>query len=273
MQNYKHSLILLFLSICFFACEEDALELTPGNLSVLNYGDTVQLTANIDVDWKLMPEGLANISAEGLLIAGDSSGSFVLQAVSKGDETNRVEQDVFVSNRAESLNTLLEGGNIIYLRHAIARTGNDLFNLGPEGWHLSCSSDTARQLSPEGFVQAQELGDAFKRLEIPLEDTIYVSEYCRCIQTVEELGLDKPFVTEKDITFFVYDESQRHAKTQAFINSFTPTDKNVLLVAHSFGPGSTYQQPQQGYSVIFKKGNSEPEFQTVIRDDEFILLK
>jgi len=273
MQNYKHSLIILFISLCFFACEEEALEVNPAKLPVLNYGDTIQLTANVDVDWKLIPEGLASISAEGVLIAGDRSGSFVLEAVSKGDDSNRVEQDVFVSDRAESINPLLEGGNIIYLRHAIARTGNDLFNLGPEGWHLSCSSDTARQLSPEGFVQAQELGEAFKRLEIPFEDTIYVSEYCRCIQTVEELALDLPFVTEKDITFFVYDENQRHPKTQAFINSFSPTDKNVLIVAHSFGPGSTYQQPQQGYSVIFKKGNTEPEFQTVIRDDEFILLK
>ncbi|MDW3650561.1 MAG: histidine phosphatase family protein [Bacteroidia bacterium] len=273
MQNYKHSLFLLFLSICFFACEEDALELNPGQIPVLNFGDSIQLSANMDVDWKLLPEGLASISAEGLLIAGDSSGSIVLEVVSKGDETNRIEQNVFISNRAESINPLLAGGHIIYLRHAIARTGNDLFNLGPNGWHLSCSSDTARQLSPSGFVQAQELGEAFRKLEIPLADTIYVSEYCRCIQTVEELALDKPYVTEKDITFFVYEETERHAKTQAFINSFTPGDKNVLIVSHSFGPGSTYQQPQQGYSVIFKKGNTEPEFQTVIRDDEFILLK
>ena len=273
MQNYKHSLILLILSLCFFACEEDALEVSPAKIPVLDYGDTLQLSANMDVDWKLMPEGLASISPEGLLIAGDSSGSFVVEAVSKGDDSNRLEQDAFVSNRAEDINPLLSGGNIIYLRHAIARTGNDLFDQGPEGWHLSCSSDTARQLSPNGYVQAQELGEAFKRLEIPLEDTIYVSEYCRCIQTVEEMALDLPFVTEKDITFFVYDENQRHPKTQAFINSFSPTDKNVLIVAHSFGPGSTYQQPQQGYSVIFKKGNTEPEFQTVIRDDEFILLK
>ena len=266
--------LFLVLSIFLFSCEEDAVVISPGKIPVLNIGDTLEFSANVEVDWILSDGNAGSIDASGILIAGDTVGAYVLEAVSKMDETNRQEVNIFISNRFEDLNTLLTGGNVIYLRHAIAREGNDLFDLGPPDWHRSCDSDTARQLStPAGYVQAQELGEAFRKLEIPFEDTIYVSEYCRCIQTVEELALDLPVVQVPEITFYVYDEMLRHEKTQAFINSFTPTDKNVLIVSHSFGPGNTYQQPEQGYSVIFRKGIVEPEFVTVIRDDEFIDFK
>ncbi|MEM6800631.1 MAG: hypothetical protein AAF696_04455 [Bacteroidota bacterium] len=277
MQQIKHFTkflpFLLGISLLFCSCEEEMLELSPEQISILNYGDSIQLSANLDVDWILSDSTAGSISAEGLFRAGNTSGSYLLEAVNKANPDDRIERKIFVSNRADDLNPLLDGGHIIYLRHAIARTGSDLFDRGPEGWHLSCSSDTARQLSPEGFTQAQDLGASFRNLEIPLEDTVYVSEYCRCIQTVEELEMDIPFITSKDITFFVYGEQSRHTKTLAFINSFSPAEKNVLLVSHSFGPGNTYPQPQQGYAAIFRKGPGEPEFVALIRDDEFILLK
>lgn len=261
---------LLFL----FSCEEDAIEISPGKIPIFNVGDTLEFSANIEVDWILSDENAGTIDASGVFVAGDTVGSYVLEAVSKMEESNRQEVNIFISNRSEDLNNLLTGGYVIYLRHAIAREGSDLFDRGPVDWHRSCDSDTARQLStPTGYIQAQELGEAFRKLQIPIEDTIYVSEYCRCIQTVEELALDLPMVQREEITFYVYDENLRHANTQAFINSFSPTDKNVLMVSHSFGPGNTYQQPEQGYSVIFRKGNTAPEFVTVIRDDEFIEFK
>lgn len=277
MPQHKQSARLLFLifmgSLALLSCEEDALEVSPGSIHVFNFGDSLQFSANLDVAWNLSTDIAGNISTEGLFVAGDSVGAYTLEVVSKKDETNRQTLKLFVSNRSEDIKSLLTGGNVMYLRHAVARVGGDLFDLGPDNWHRSCSADTARQISPEGYVQAQEIGQAFRNLEIPFEDTVYVSEYCRCIQTVEELELELAVKTQEEITFYVYNEAERHAKTQAFINSFTPTDKNVLIVSHSFGVGNTYQQPEQGYTVVFQKGNTEPVFKTIIRDDEFTQLK
>jgi phosphohistidine phosphatase SixA len=250
---------------------EPAVEISPATFSILDYNSEQQLSANIPVTWSLSDPKAGEIDLEGTYTTGDSSGRFLLIATSQEDSTNRDSISVRVSNRADILNDLLGGGYVIYLRHAIATVGNDQFDISPK-WHLSCNSDTARQLSPEGILQAEQLGEAFKSLEIPLADTIYSSEFCRCIQTPELMDLGLPIVTEPAITFYVYDELLRHEATKAFMDAFDPGDKNVLLSSHSFAPGGDYPAVSQGYAAIFQP-QSGPTFITIIRDDELILLK
>ena len=270
----KRLIYIYFTAMIFFACREEPLQITPGQLAtILDFGETVNLTTNLDADWAWTEASGGEISSTGMLTAGDSSGVFVLEAISKSDDSNRASIQIRVSNRAADLNPLLTGGHVIYLRHAIAKEGEDLFDNGPAGWHKSCETSTARQLSPEGRTQAEALGHAFKSLEIPFADTVYVSEFCRCIQTVELLDLGLPMVTRQEITFYVYNDTLRHDRTKALIDQFPITDKNILLVSHSFGPGSDYPQVQQGYTAIFTGGNSGPTFKSIIRDDEWIALE
>ena len=272
----KNTAKLLFGILIFilFSCKEDPLQITPEELpTILDYNETVNLSTNLDADWVWTEASGGEISNTGVLTIGDSSGVFVLEAISKSDESNRASIQIRVSNRAQDLNPLLSGGHVIYLRHAIAKEGEDLFDNGPEGWHKSCEESIARQLSPEGRTQAQALGRTFISLGIPFADTVYVSEFCRCIQTVELLDLGLAMATREEITYYVYDDNLRHERTKTLIDQFPVTDKNLLIVSHSFGPGSDYPQVQQGYTAIFTGGNTGPTFKSIIRDDEWIVLE
>ncbi|MEO0472590.1 MAG: histidine phosphatase family protein [Bacteroidota bacterium] len=274
----KQKLIYLIgLLVCFAACKQEPplpeLMLTAQPNEVLAHDTSFQFVANRPVSWQLSDSSLATISSDGLLETKTSSGVVYLHiATTETDQPiSRDTIAIRISSRAPELNKLRKGGAVIYLRHAIATVGSDQFNVAP-GWHLSCNSDTARQLAPDGRIQAQELGAAFKALEIPISQ-IYVSEYCRCIQTVEEMGLELPYQTEEAITYYVYDEAQRHPNTLAFINQLVPGDQNILVVSHSWGQGSFLPGIAQGFSATFVPGSgAEPDYRTMLRDDEWRVL-
>ena len=280
VRTKKIKLSLIALLFCFAACKQEPpipdLTLTASPTEILSHDDSFQFAANRSVRWTMRDTSLATISSSGLLTTKSNSGvAYVLVEATEANgqgSTDTLSFAVRISNRAPELNKLRQGGAVIYLRHAIANVGSDQFNIA-EGWHRSCDSDTARQLAPDGRIQAQELGAAFKALEIPIAETIYVSEYCRCIQTVEEMNLELPFETEQAITYYVYDELQRHPNTLAFINTLVPGDKNILVVSHSWGQGSILPSISQGFSATFvpTTGN-EPDYRTMLRDDEWRVL-
>ena len=271
----RELLILCLISLVILSCKKNPAEpkviISPQSPEIFSLNTTGDFSANLPVDWTFSHTNAGNVDASGTFVAGDSSGHFTLIATSQEDETNSDTVHIRISNRADILNEILGGGYVIYLRHAIARVGADSFDIKPN-WHLTCNSDTARQLSPEGITQAEQLGEAFKNLGIPLTDTIYSSEFCRCIRTPEIMDLDKTIVQEKAITYYVYGENERHQKTKAFIDGLNPGEKNILLSSHSFGPGSDYPQVEQGYAAIFR-AQSGPTFITIITDHEFIELR
>ncbi|MEL6671716.1 MAG: histidine phosphatase family protein [Bacteroidota bacterium] len=272
--NISRFVVLWVCGLALLAgCKEETLVISPEEMLILGQGESIQLQTNVEASFRLINDRGGSISAEGLFTAGDSSGVFTVEATSTRNANNQASMLIRVSNRADIIKDVLDGGHVIYMRHAIARVGKDLFDDGPDGWHLSCNTDTARQLSPEGIVQAQELGEVWRELGLPLEDTLYTSEFCRCIQTVEYLAYDQPMKTVPAVTFWVYNEFGRHDDTKAFIDQFPVTDKNHLVVSHSFGPGSDYPQVEQGYTAIFTGGQSGPTFLTIVRDDEWLALK
>ena len=277
MLNNRFGSFLIFICCCAISmqsCKEAPVQISPEVLSILEYAEEVQLETNLDVRWEISDPNAGTISNQGKLKAGDSAGVFTLMAISKSDDTNQASITFRVSPKAEHFNALLQGGHVIYLRHAIAARGSDQLSSGAPGWHLSCDESIARQISePQGVDQAKALGEAFKSLRIPLSDTIYTSEYCRCIQTAELMDLGKARRTDSAVTYYVYDENLRHQRTKAFIDAFPVSDKNVLVVSHSFGAGSDYPQVSQGYSAVFIPGGTGPTFVTILTDEDWIMLK
>jgi len=78
---------------------------------------------------------------------------------------------------ARLLAELREGGYVIFFRHA----ATDLSTPDAEEPDLrDCS--TQRNLTPEGRRQAREIGEAFRRLDIPA-GPVLASPYCRARQT------------------------------------------------------------------------------------------
>jgi broad specificity phosphatase PhoE len=124
--------------------------------------------------------------------------------------------------------TLREGGYVVYLRHAITdRSKEDDPVLDLE----DCT--TQRNLSDEGREQSHEIGDAFRRLSIPI-DTVYSSEYCRTRDTAElAFGAyeDEPVLTgfpeRSDPTF-----AQRVRQTEELLARAPGPGQNTVLVAH-----------------------------------------
>ena len=76
------------------------------------------------------------------------------------------------------IESLKEGGKLVFIRHALAPGNGD-----PENFELqNCS--TQRNLNEIGIQQSKKIGLIFKKNEIKI-DNIYSSEWCRCKDTAK----------------------------------------------------------------------------------------
>jgi len=122
---------------------------------------------------------------------------------------------------------LKKGGNIIFIRHAIAPGNGD-----PQNFDISNCS-TQRNLSKDGELQALKIGKFFKENDIKLTKVLS-SEWCRCKDTAK-IAFGN-YETKNFLNSF-YDErfSQNKDKQilnfQKFIRNWNKTG-NLVLVTH-----------------------------------------
>ena len=76
------------------------------------------------------------------------------------------------------MNQLLDGNNLIFIRHAYAPGSGD-----PDNFNLNDCS-TQRNLSEEGKKQAKKIGEFFTNNNIKI-NKVFSSEWCRCKETAE----------------------------------------------------------------------------------------
>ena len=76
----------------------------------------------------------------------------------------------------ELISNLQSGGNIVFIRHAIAPGSGDPNNIDLN----DCR--TQRNLSEEGINQSKKIGELFIENNIPI-DKVLSSEWCRCKDT------------------------------------------------------------------------------------------
>jgi broad specificity phosphatase PhoE len=128
----------------------------------------------------------------------------------------------------ELVEALREGGYVVYLRHAItdrSKEDDPVLDLD------DCA--TQRNLSEAGRDQAEAIGEAFRALEIPVND-VWSSEYCRTRNTAElAFGSyeDEPALTgfpeESDPTY-----DARVRRTRELLARAPAVGENTVLVAH-----------------------------------------
>jgi hypothetical protein len=142
------------------------------------------------------------------------------------------------------IQSLAVGGFVIYWRHATATVCSDRTDLGTAGntsaadWWRSCDRDcppdgnaTARQLSAEGYAEAEAIGGALRERGIPF-GRVVSSEFCRCTETAERMGLGPTVETLPDLTFFVHNEQGRCAAVEALLARPPDRGTNTALIGH-----------------------------------------
>ncbi len=122
---------------------------------------------------------------------------------------------------------LKKGGNIIFIRHAIAPGNGDPLNFDI----LDCS--TQRNLSKDGELQALKIGKFFKENHIKLTKVLS-SEWCRCKDTAkiafgnyETKNFLNSFYDER----FLENKDKQILDFQKFIRNWNKTG-NLVLVTH-----------------------------------------
>ena len=125
------------------------------------------------------------------------------------------------------IESLKEGGKLIFIRHALAPGSGD-----PENFELqNCS--TQRNLNEIGIQQSKKIGLIFKKNEIKI-DNIYSSEWCRCKDTAKYAFDD--FETFEALNSF-YDikfaanEDKQIKDFYEFIESID-SKNNIVFVTH-----------------------------------------
>ena len=135
------------------------------------------------------------------------------------------QTNVFSSDKI--VNQLKNGGNIIFIRHAIAPGNGD-----PDNFDLrDCS--TQRNLSKNGIEQSKKIGEFFKDNKIKVEKVLS-SEWCRCKDTAKFAF--KNFEVFSSLASFYdakfADKKEEHIKNlKKYVNEWKGED-NLVLITH-----------------------------------------
>ena len=135
------------------------------------------------------------------------------------------------SNSANSneklINSLKEGGKLIFIRHAYAPGNGD-----PENFNLkNCSSQ--RNLNQKGIDQSKKIGLFFTENKIQI-DKVLTSEWCRCKDTAKYAF---NYYTTFDALNSFYDarfmknKAKQIKDLKKYISSWN-SKKNLVLVTH-----------------------------------------
>lgn len=155
------------------------------------------------------------------------------------------------------LNSLRQGGYILYVRHGDATVGEDLPNLD----FNDCS--TQRNLSEAGRRQAAQFGEALRSLQVPIQTPVLASPFCRTKETAA-LAFSQDRVQTDPFWVRVYklNASLPLAEQQSTLKALTselealPSPKtNKVIIAHSFPQGMGLGEiPSLGTVVIKPRG-------------------
>ena len=125
------------------------------------------------------------------------------------------------------LNSLYEGGKIIFIRHAIAPGNGD-----PTDFKINDCS-TQRNLSQSGIDQSKLIGLFFKENNIKI-DKVFSSEWCRCKDTAKYAFNN--FKTYTALNSFFSEKFQKNKDEQIlelkkYLKNWK-SKKNLVLITH-----------------------------------------
>ncbi|MEC9347080.1 MAG: histidine phosphatase family protein [Pseudomonadota bacterium] len=155
------------------------------------------------------------------------------------------------------------GGHAALIRHALAPGTGD-----PAGFRIG-DCTTQRNLSDEGRGQARRIGDLFRANGV---DTAVLasSQWCRCVETAELMGLG-PVIDLPAANSFFADRASQAEQTAGLRRwlASRPLDDVVVVVTHQVNiTALTGVYPASGEIVVVRRtGNGAGEVAGRIRTD------
>jgi phosphohistidine phosphatase SixA len=125
---------------------------------------------------------------------------------------------------ANDWDALEEPGAFAIMRHALAPGTGD-----PADFTLD-ECDTQRNLNDAGRAQARSIGAAFAERGIAF-DAVLTSQWCRCVETAELLGLG-PVTEVPAFNSFFRDFDAQGAQTLAALSDIDARAGRILVVTH-----------------------------------------
>lgn len=147
------------------------------------------------------------------------------------------------------------GNHIALMRHALAPGTGD-----PENFMLG-DCTTQRNLSQAGRDQAKRIGDRFKQAGITIAD-VYTSEWCRCLETAELLGLGTP-VPLPPLNSFFRNYEREGPQTEALHTWLAgqQLSRPLILVTHQVNiTAFSAVYPASG-EVVMMRRNADGQFE------------
>jgi broad specificity phosphatase PhoE len=134
----------------------------------------------------------------------------------------------------ELVDALRRGGYNIYFRHAATDwSAND--QVVEDGDWKSCDARRMRQLSERGRKQARRIGEAIRRLQIPV-GRVVSSEYCRARQTAQFMNLGRVETSRAIMNIraasFVGGEEKLVQRARHLLSLPPAKGTNAIFVAH-----------------------------------------
>lgn len=156
------------------------------------------------------------------------------------------------------------GEAVVLMRHALAPGVGD-----PPGFEPG-NCKTQRNLSDKGRAQARAIGDVLRANGID-EAQVLSSEWCRCLDTAELLGLGQPTPAEMLNSFFAdrhNEPRQTTALNKALEHWVADKSETVVLVTHQVNiTALTGQFVGSGDMLIVTMDADQPEVLARIRTD------
>ena len=149
---------------------------------------------------------------------------------------------------------LKKGGYVIVVRHgATNRDQADTDPLNPD------NITRQRLLSEKGREQANEVGEAFKTLGIPL-GTVYTSKFNRAVETGQLIGggvVTSTFdLTEGGLVVTPIENDRRAEALKRMIATAPPAGRNTLIVTHKpnilDALGKDWFEVKEGEASVFR---------------------
>ncbi len=156
---------------------------------------------------------------------------------------------------------LKKGGYVIVLRHGATR--RDQADTDPLN-HSNIAKQ--RLLSTKGKEQAKQVGDAFKKLGIPI-GKVYTSKFYRAIETGRLVGNIEPTpiidITEGGLVVSPIENDRRAQSLRQLAATISNDNKNTLVVTHKPNIvdafGKNWFEVKEGEATIFKpNGSNKP---------------
>jgi phosphohistidine phosphatase SixA len=168
---------------------------------------------------------------------------------------------------------LRDGGHVIVFRHGATypdQADTDPFNL--------TNADKQRQLSDAGRAKAKEIGEAFRKLRIPVGQ-VHTSLLYRAIETGKLMFPDiTPMTTidlvETSLISSPNENARRNAAMRKLASTVPPAGTNVVVVSHrpnildAFG--KDWFDIREGEASVFRPdGNGGYRFIVRVQADEW----